>query len=124
MNIVYYILIVIVVLVFKLWWDSRAKNKFHRIINHFRSSVIDASIYAVSSYFLFRPDWLDIAGWIFIAWSIRWVLFDGIYSKMNWDVWDFHGTSSWLDRWLNQVGPWHPVVKLIPIAIGLTLILV
>ena len=124
MQVWYYVLIVNILLAFKLWWDSRAKNKYHRVINHFRSSVIDTTIYVVSSYLLFKPEWLVIIGWIFLAWFWRWLLFDGIYSKLNWGVWDFHGTSSPLDRKLNQIGPWHPLVKLIPLAIGLTLILI
>lgn len=121
MNILYQILIINILLIFKIWWDYRAKGN-GRIINHIRSAAIDLTIYLISSYLLFKPDLLLIIGWVIISLSYRWILFDAIFAKINWGVWVFYGTSSWTDRQLLKVGKYHFLIKLIPLFIGLTLI--
>lgn len=120
--ILYFAIIVNLLLAFKLYWDWRAKNVKHRIINHEQSAIIDLLIYTASAWFLIG--FPSASGWIILAVGYKWLVFDPIYSKINWGVWDFHGNSSNIDVWLKQVGPWHPIVKLIPIAIGIALIII
>jgi len=110
-------------LVFKVWWDHRAKNKKRRIINHARSAGIDLTIYCISSYLLFNNDLLLLSAWVLTGLSYRWIVFDAVFSKLNWDTWSFYGTSSWIDRQLIKAGKYHLLIKLIPLIIGVTLIL-
>jgi len=118
---IWHALVVNILLVFKLFWDTRAKRK-GRVINHRRSVVIDGTIYAISVFLLFRFDWIIMLAVFFISVGYRWLMFDTLFSKINWNKWRFYGTSSRLDKLLSKVGKWDTLIKIIPIIIGLILI--
>lgn len=127
-----YIIIVNLLLAVKVGWDWYAKNKQKRIINHFRSALIDGLLYVVSAYFLLnRMDGhslIDAVGAVAIATSWRWMVFDAIFAKINWGVFEFYGKSSKLDRFLAKMDlKWKyldNLIKLIPALIGLALIII
>lgn len=126
MNVFYYILIINGLIAFKIWWDSRAKNN-GRTINHLLSAIIDTSFYSASAYLLFKPEWNIVIGATLMALSHRWIFFDAIFAKIHWGTWDYHGTSSWVDRMMikirDKIGMYHILVKLIPITIGVLIII-
>lgn len=119
--ILYFAIIVNLLLAFKLWWDYRAKNKKHRIINHGLSAAIDGLIYTVSAWFLFG---FDAGGWILLAIGYRWIMFDFLFNKLNDDDWDHYGLSSKLDRFMRVLGKWHLVPKILTIVLAVALILI
>lgn len=136
MEIIVFLGVVLVLIGFKLWWDSRAKDR-GRIINHLQSGVIDFVIYSFSAWQLFGIK--NALGWVIVGLGIRWIIFDPLYAKINWDTWHVHGTSSKLDVFLMdgitfkfrkkhytilKLGKWHFVIKLIPVAVGIFLILI
>ena len=123
MDVLYkYIIIVNLLLAFKICWDSYAKKVQKRIINHWRSGIIDSILYLIFSYLLFKPNWFTIIGFIFLSWSYRWIFFDAIFGKLHWNDWHYHGTSDFLDRWLMKIGKYHFFIKFIPVIIGTVLI--
>lgn len=116
---VIFILIINVLLVFKLWWDFRAK-KSGRIINHEFSALVDGIIYLVSGWLLFG--FLDLAGWFILAVGYRWLTFDLFFNLINKDKWNHYGRSSKLDRFLLKLGKFHLLPKILLIMIGIWLI--
>jgi hypothetical protein len=109
---------VLALLVFKLWWDWKAKNIDKRIINHFRSALIDVGVYCFVSFGLFG---LDFWKWVLLACSIRWIAFDTIFNLINGDKWDHYGKSSTIDRFMTKLGKFHLVLKLTLLIAGITL---
>ena len=114
-------IVIFLLLAFKMWWDTRAKDKYKRVINHTKSSIIDILLYTLSSILIFDK-WYVILGYIILGLSIRWIFFDPIFSKINWGVWDFHGTSSTIDRFLTRLGKYHFFIKLVPVLIAIIFI--
>ena len=119
MEVLIYLSIFTILLGFKLWWDWRAKSR-GRIINHFRSALIDGLIYGISGYLLF--------GWRFIGWfvlviGIRWLLFDFFFNLINGWEWNHYGSSSKLDKFLLNFGDFHLLPKFGLILIGIILII-
>jgi hypothetical protein len=112
-------LIFLVLLIFKLYWDKRAKNK-GRIINHPLSAAIDGLIYIISAWFLFG--W-DAGGWIVLAIALRWILFDILFNVINDWEWNHYGSSSRLDRWLTRLDVWHLAPKVILLIFGIVIII-
>ena len=115
-----FILIVNALLIFKLWWDYRAKNVKHRIINHEQSAAIDGVIYIVSAWLLIG--FPVAAGWVILAVGYRWVMFDIIFNLLNKWKWNHYGKSSRLDRFLGKMGAWHLAPKTALIVLGIVLI--
>jgi len=113
----YILLTFLAALIFKLWWDTRAK-KSGRIINHNLSAGIDGAIYSASAFVFSDSTIIQAIGVVVFLAGLRWILFDMIFAKINWGTWHFHGTSSAFDRGLVKLGKWHPLVKLIPLVIG------
>ena len=111
-------------LIFKLWWDYRAKNKKKRIINHLQSSLIDGGIYLVSSVLLFHNDISTVFGAVFLALGFRWVAFDILFNLLNGWKWNHYGQSSKLDLFLKRCGKYHMIPKGIVLLIGIILILI
>jgi len=115
---IYFTLLVVVLLAFKLGWDYYAKNVRKRIIDHRRSAVIDGVLYTVCLLYF----GLNF-GWFFIALSFRWIFFDLFFNLLNKDAWNHYGTSSLLDKILIKTGKYHLLIKLIPILAGLIIVL-
>lgn len=115
----YFIIIVNTLLVFKLWWDKRAKDS-GRIINHSLSAAIDVFIYTISGWFLFG--W-DAGGWILSAIGYRWIMFDLLFNLVNNDSWNHYGKSSCTDRFLIKLGKFHLVPKICLILLSAILII-
>jgi len=112
-------------LLFKLWNDTRLKNK-GLVVWHILSAGIDVLLYSTVILLLPFPELKQNIGQLLIMLSARWVLFDAIFSKMHWGTWDKHGLSSHIDVFLlwtaQYLGKWHFLVKLIPLSIGILLI--
>ena len=125
MAIIIYIAIFIILLLFKGWWDHRAKKK-GRIINHGRSAIIDGALYVVAAYFLFcAPVWCGVWFMVGIVWTsfaFRWLLYDLLYNKINGEKWNHYGGSALLDKFMIWTGSYHLIVKLIILGIGINLI--
>lgn len=119
MEIIYYIIIVNILLAFKLWWDYRAKNVQHRVINHELSALIDGFIYLISGFLLFG---FNIGAIFLITLSYRWIFYDLGYNLLNKEEWNHYGESSKLDIFLKKTGRWHIVIKLIPAIIGIIIL--
>ena len=118
-KIIYFIIAVNLLLAFKLAWDWYAKNKKKRIINHFRSALIDGMLYLFFIY-IFKLPW----GVFFVAIFYRWILFDLIFNILNGDKWNHYGESSYLDRLMKKTGNWHIVIKITALIISLWLTLI
>ena len=118
MKILLFGLVCNALLFFKVWWDSRAKSN-GRIINHELSAGIDITIYVVSGVLLFG--W-DAGGFVLFALSYRWLMFDLLFNHFNgWD-WDYYGNSSVFDRFLQTLGKWHLVPKILILLFSILLI--
>jgi hypothetical protein len=115
----YFIIIVNLILVFKLFWDTIAKDS-GRIINHSLSAAIDGLLYTLSAWVCFG--W-DAGGWIVLAIGYRWIVFDILFNIINGWKWNHYGTSSKLDKFLLSLGNFHLVPKILLIAIGILLII-
>jgi len=120
MNELIYIGVFILLLIFKLWWDYRAKNVKKRIINHELSALIDGTIYLVSGWFLLG--W-SVGGWLILVVGLRWLLFDIIFNMLNGWRWDHYGRSSGVDRFLIKMGKFHLAPKIGLILLGIILII-
>lgn len=127
-----FIIIVNLLLVIKLIWDTYNKKVRKRIINHSLSALIDGILYSAASLLLFHfvEGWklIECVGVVFLATSYRWIFFDAIFAKINYGTWDKHGQSSKVDQFLlwfdKRIGRWHVLIKLVPVAIGMSLILI
>ena len=104
-------------LIFKLGWDWYAKNKQKRVIDHFRSALIDGIIYAMSIYFL-KISWF----YLLFAVSYRWIVFDIAFNKLNGWSWDNYGSTSKIDLFMKKTGKWHIAIKLIILTLSTVLI--
>lgn len=126
MSIAVFIIVINLIIASKVWLDWRAKNKEHRIINHTVSSVISGSLYILASIIILgvwgKFHWSVLIGSVILAVSWRWIIFDLVFAKLNWGVWDKHGTSSRVDVFLTKLGKYHYLIKLVPIAIGIGVI--
>ena len=109
-------------LIFKLIWDYRAKNKQKRVINHLQSSIIDGSIYVASSILLFGFN-LTAVAYTLIAIGSRWLLFDIIFNLLNGWKWNHEGESSKTDKFLKKFGKWDMLIRVIPIIIGILILI-
>ena len=96
------LLIFSALLIFKLWWDKRAKDS-GRIINHSLSGLIDVVLYAISIYFFSRLNYIGMVGLLIIVCDLRWILFDIGYNVINNRKWNHVGNSAWLDRLLDKI---------------------
>ena len=119
-------IVFITLLGIKLFWDTYNRKVRKRVINHGVSSLIDGSIYAVTIYFYICTEgcteWYFL-GWLILTASLRWLLFDLLFAKVNYDKWVYYGKSAWLDVQLTKLGKWHFVPKLIMIGIAINMIL-
>jgi len=120
MEVLIYLSIFSILLAFKLWWDWRAKTKKKRIINHFRSALIDGLVYGISGYLLF--EWRFI-GWFVLVIGLRWILFDFFFNLINGWEWNHYGSSSKLDKFLINLGDFHLLPKIGIIITGILLII-
>ena len=127
MSIIIFIIAINLTIAFKLWWDWTAKNKEGRIIKHGLSSVIDGSLYVISSLVILglfgKFNLIVQIGSVVLAVSWRWIIFDILFGDIYWNGIDWHGKSSKLDVWLVKLGRFHFLIKLVPVAIGLALII-
>lgn len=119
LALIWFINIVTILLLFKIWWDKRAKDS-GRIINHSLSAAIDGLLYTLSAWFLFG--W-DSGGWIVLAIGYRWLLFDISFNLVNGWKWNHYGLSSKLDKFLHSLGKFHLLPKIFIIALGIILII-
>ena len=119
MEAIIFIVVFLILLGFKLWWDKRAKDS-GRIINHFRSALIDGLIYGGSGYLLFQWGFI---GWFVLVVGLRWLLFDLLFNRINGWKWNHYGSSSKLDNFLLNLGDFHLVPKLGTLALGIILII-
>ncbi len=117
-----FISIVNILLAFKLAWDWYANNKKKRIINHFRSALIDGFLYLIAAYLSFDTLIL-ISGWVILAIGFRWLMFDFLFNIINNDKWNHYGKSAKLDVWLTKLGKWHLTPKFGIIITGIILII-
>ena len=127
-NILVYVSIFVGLLLFKAWWDYRAKKK-GRIINHMQSSIIDIAIYTVSSYFLFcAPSWCSVGvavGILGTTLAARWILYDLLYNVINKHKLGHLGGSAGTDqmlKWFEGKGISQFIIKGIILGIGINLI--
>ena len=120
MGVLIYLSIFSILLCFKLWWDWRAKTKQKRIINHFRSALIDGLIYGITGYLLFK--W-EFYGWFVLVIGLRWLLFDFFFNLINDWEWNHYGSSSKLDKFLLNLGDFHLLPKIGIIITGILLII-
>ena len=123
-----YIAIFIILLLFKGWWDHRAKKK-GRIISHSRSSIIDGVLYLVSAYFLFcAPVWCSVWFMVGVMWAsfaARWLLYDLLYNVINKEKYNHLGGSAGLDgllKWFESKGISQFIIKGIALGIGINII--
>ena len=120
-------IVFITLLGIKLFWDTYNRKVRKRVINHGVSSLIDGSIYAITIYFFICTggctEWYFL-GWLILTASLRWLLFDLLFAKVNYGKWIYYGKSAWLDIQLTKLGKWHFVPKLIILIIGIILIII
>jgi len=95
-------IIFLAALVFKLFWDKRAKDS-GRIINHTQSAAIDGVIYALSIFFLSGVDYIEMGILFVLLCDMRWILFDIGFNMINGDKWNHTGNSSGLDVFLDKI---------------------
>lgn len=96
LGVLWFWLIVVFLLLFKLWWDTMNKRKRGRVINHSLSAAIDGVLYVAAGWFFFG--W-SAGGWIVMAIAIRWIGFDLLYNLVNEKKWSFCSNSAKLDQW-------------------------
>lgn len=126
----YFIIIVNLLLIFKLYWDHRARTKDGRVINHGRSLWIDMLIYSGASIFLFGVSWSGLA-WVFTAVMYRGFVFDLFYNLIFHNKWSYCGNNSKIDKVADAFDGTRDnicvlgfFIKLILIIIGIILIII
>lgn len=95
-------LIFLAQIVFKLFWDKRAKDS-GRIINHTQSAIIDGLIYVASIYFLTDLGIVDMILMFALTCVLRWTIFDIGFNLINGDKWNHAGNSAKLDLFLDKI---------------------
>ena len=98
----YFLLAILPLIVFKLWWDIRAKNK-GRVINHTLSATIDMVLYFTIAYLL-TGDLMRSGYLLLVGLLLRWNVFDIAWNLLNKMKWNYLGNYSILDKIGKKIG--------------------
>jgi len=101
-EMIFHFAIFLAQLSFKVFWDKRAKDS-GRIINHFRSALLDIAGYCTSIFVFIREDYIGMISLLFLTCMMRWTLFDICFNIVNKDKWNHTGNSSVLDVFLDKI---------------------
>jgi hypothetical protein len=85
----------LVLLAIKLWWDLKERKR-GVVINHFKSAMFDSAFYIGFGLLLFG---VKGAGFILLAYWLRWLLFDLLYNKFTNKDTFYCGEESAIDEW-------------------------
>ena len=105
-----YLMTIIVLILFKVLWDSYARRE-GRVINHYLSASLDTGLYFLFAVFIYvlhnhEYNFMMFTLMTLTALIFRWMLFDLVFNIFNYGAseWNFYGTSSVIDKKCNFLG--------------------
>lgn len=102
-----YTILILVFIIIKLVKDTK-KRKAGVIINHSFSALIDTTLYWLTATVVGLFTYWPVDNWLFLkltffGLSMRWLFFDLLFSKVNYQVWEYYGTSSVMDKYCTMI---------------------
>jgi len=104
-----YTIAIICLIQFKLLWDTYARIVQRRVINHGFSAGMDIIIYFLLAILInlhYNQEYNNVTGLVLLGYglSLRWLLFDLVYSKLQKDEWQYYGRTSTIDKFCKRFG--------------------